>query len=185
MNKPVQPKLIILDRDGVVNEDSDDYIKSVEEWIPVPGSIEAICELSKAGYVITIATNQSGIGRGFYHLETLHAMHEKMENLVKSGGGHIQGVYYCPHLPGEGCDCRKPDIGLIRQIEESTGLSAVGAPFVGDSISDIEAAQKAHCQPILVRSGKGERTLKKLVENHGIPVFTNLLAYTQHLLHRS
>lgn len=179
------PKLIILDRDGVINEDSDDYIKSVDEWVPIPGSIEAICALSKAGYVIAIATNQSGVGRGYYHLDTLHAMHDKMESLVKGGGGYIQGVYFCPHLPDDGCDCRKPDVGLIRQIEESTGLSASGVPFVGDSSSDIEAAQKANCQPILVLTGKGERTLKKLDADHSIPVFANLLAYTQHLLHRS
>lgn len=175
-------KLIILDRDGVINEDSDDYIKSVDEWVPIPGSIEAICALSKAGYVIAIATNQSGIGRGYYHLDTLHAMHEKMENLVKGGGGHIQGVYFCPHLPDDKCDCRKPDIGLIKQIEESTGLSAVGVPFVGDSLSDIEAAQNAGCRPILVLSGKGERTLKKLPAEHGIPVFPDLLTFTQNLL---
>ncbi|MBU2705995.1 D-glycero-beta-D-manno-heptose 1,7-bisphosphate 7-phosphatase [Zooshikella marina] len=152
-------KLIILDRDGVINQDSDSYIKTVEEWQPIPGSIEAIAKLSQAGYLITVATNQSGIARGLFSEKTLLAMHEKMLSMVSEAKGKIECIVYCPHGPDDACDCRKPKTGLINQIESTLKTSAINAWLVGDSLRDIEAAEKAGCKPILVKSGKGQRTL--------------------------
>ncbi len=154
-------KLIILDRDGVINEDSDDYIKSVEEWIPIPGSIEAIARLSKAGYIVCVATNQSGIGRGLLDEYKLAVIHQTMCNGVEEAGGCINGVFFCPHKPDEGCSCRKPGIGLFTQIEREFGVSVENVPFVGDSLTDIAAARTAACIPVLVRTGKGELTLSE------------------------
>lgn len=176
-------KLIVLDRDGVINFDSDDYIKSVEEWIPIPGSIEAIAKLSQSGYQIFIATNQSGIGRGYYDITTLNAMHDKLESLVGRLGGTITGIVYCPHKPDEFCICRKPNTGLLTQIEENFNVKLKGQPFVGDSLKDLQCAQSFNCQGILVRSGKGEITLKNagtLVKD--APVFLNLAHYVTLLL---
>ena len=165
-------KLIILDRDGVINEDSDDYIKSVEEWIPLPGSIEAIARLSKAGYIITVATNQSGIGRKLLDEYELAAIHQTMCDRVEAAGGCINGVFFCPHRPDEGCACRKPAIGLFTQIECEFGTSVKNVPFVGDSLTDIAAARMAGCTPVLVRTGKGERTLQEAGPNELAEVCT-------------
>ena len=175
-------RLIILDRDGVINEDSDNYIRNVNEWIPVPGSIEAISRLSKAGYTIAVATNQSGIGRGYYPLSELFAMHDKMNLLVQAQGGHIDCIKYCPHTPDEGCQCRKPETGLVDQIELDLNLSASGAWFVGDSLKDLQCARRKNCQPALVKTGKGKRTLAKGEELDGVPVFESLAEFTDHLL---
>ncbi len=158
-------KLIILDRDGVINEDSDDYIKSVEEWIPIPGSIEAIARLSKAGYIVTVATNQSGIGRKLLDEYELADIHQSMCDRVEEAGGCINGVFFCPHRPDEGCTCRKPGIGLFTQIECEFGISVKNVPFVGDSLTDIAAARMAGCTPVLVRTGKGVRTLLEAKPN--------------------
>ncbi|UYM18372.1 D-glycero-beta-D-manno-heptose 1,7-bisphosphate 7-phosphatase [Endozoicomonas euniceicola] len=174
--------LIILDRDGVVNEDSDNYIRSVDEWIPVPGSIEAIARLSKAGYTLAVATNQSGIARGYYPLSELEAMHTRMNQLVQEQGGHIDCVRYCPHGPDEGCQCRKPETGLVDQIEQHLNMSASGAWLVGDSLKDLQCARRKHCQPALVRTGKGERTLAKGEGLEGVPVFESLADFADHLL---
>ena len=160
-------KLVILDRDGVINEDSDDYIKSVDEWQPISGSIEAIARLSKAGYTTAVATNQSGVGRGYYSLDTLHAMHAKMNALVEEAGGHIACIRFCPHIPDDHCDCRKPKPGLIRQIEEALNCRAEGAWFVGDTAKDMEVAKACGCTPVLVKTGKGQRTLNKSL-NQGL-----------------
>jgi D-glycero-D-manno-heptose 1,7-bisphosphate phosphatase len=154
--------VVILDRDGVINEDSDAYIKSVDEWVPLPGSIEAIARLSRAGFRIGVATNQSGIGRGYYDEYALAQMHELMNALVEEAGGHIDAVAYCPHLPDAGCDCRKPLPGLIDALAESMQTPLTGAWFVGDTAKDIETALSRQCRPILVMTGKGERTLPKL-----------------------
>ena len=178
-------KLIILDRDGVINEDSDNYIRSVDEWIPVPGSIEAIARLSKAGYTIAIATNQSGISRGYYPLSELDAMHDKMTRLVQEQGGKIDCIKYCPHGPDEGCLCRKPSTGLVDQIEDYLQTSASNAWFVGDSLKDLQCAIKKSCKPALVKTGKGERTLAKGEGLEGIPVYKSLADFTEHLLGRS
>jgi len=166
-------KLIILDRDGVINEDSDDYIKSVEEWIPIPGSIEAIARLSKADYIVTVATNQSGIGRKLLDEYDLAVIHQTMCDRVEEAGGAINGVFFCPHRPDEGCACRKPGIGMFTQIECEFGTSVKNVPFVGDSLTDIAAARMAGCIPVLVRTGKGERTLKEADPNELAEVCTH------------
>lgn len=175
-------RLIILDRDGVINEDSDHYIRSVDEWIPVPGSIKAIARLSKEGYTIAVATNQSGIARGYYPLSELDAMHAKMKQLVQEQGGHIDCVKFCPHGPDENCQCRKPQTGLVDQIEEYLNLSASGAWFVGDSLKDLQCARKKHCKPALVKTGKGERTLAKGEGLEDVPVFDSLADFADCLL---
>ncbi len=171
--------LVILDRDGVINEDSDAYIKSVDEWIPIPGSIDAIGMLYKAGFTIVVATNQSGIGRQLFSLDELESMHDKLNALVKNAGGEIAGIYYCPHHPDDGCTCRKPRAGLIDTMERELGISARGAFFIGDSIRDLEAGLGKGCTPILVRTGKGEKTLAKINAGNntafsGLTVYANL-----------
>lgn len=157
--------LIILDRDGVINQDSDDYIKSAEEWQPIEGSIEAIAALSQAGFRIAIATNQSGLARGLFDLDDLEAMHAKLNHLVSEQGGAIEGIFYCPHHPDDECHCRKPDVGLIDAIEFELGLSAKGAYFVGDSLKDLQAARAKQCIPVLVRTGKGPKTEAKIADD--------------------
>lgn len=179
--------LLILDRDGVINHDSDDYIKSVDEWQPIDGSLEAIARLTKAGYTIAVATNQSGIGRQYFSLETLTAMHDKMNHLVEQAGGKIAHIAYCPHLPGDECDCRKPKPGLIHQIEQATGLSAKGNWMVGDSLSDLQAGAAAGSKTALVLTGKGPRTQAKLVANANlinqqVPQFNDLATFVDYLL---
>ncbi|RDE18801.1 D-glycero-beta-D-manno-heptose 1,7-bisphosphate 7-phosphatase [Motiliproteus coralliicola] len=154
-------KLVILDRDGVINQDSDAYVKSVEEWIPIPGSAEAIARLCKAGYQVAVATNQSGLGRGYFSQSDLDAMHAKMIDLIEAAGGELAGIFYCPHTPEEHCDCRKPLPGLIHQIERHLGVSAEGALMVGDSLRDLQAGQACGCRAALVLTGKGQRTLDK------------------------
>lgn len=174
-------KLIILDRDGVINHDSDEYIKSVDEWVPIAGSIEAIARLSKAGWTIAVATNQSGIARGYYSLETLYAMHEKLHQLVTRAGGQIGLIAYCPHGPNDGCDCRKPNTGLLKQIAEYYQVSLVGKWFVGDSSTDLALAERVACQPVLVKTGKGIRTLDKGISDR-VLVFDDLAAVADYLL---
>lgn len=175
-------KLIILDRDGVINQDSDNYIRSVDEWIPIPGSIEAITKLSKAGFLIAVATNQSGIARGYFTLSALVDMHKKMTTLVEYQGGKIHSIQFCPHGPSDNCRCRKPKAGLIQQIEQDLSLSAKEAWLVGDSWRDLQAARNAGCKPVLVKTGKGKRTLEKADALDGIPVFNNLAEFTDSLL---
>lgn len=156
--------LLILDRDGVINQDSDDYIKSVEEWQPIPGSIAAMAHLSQAGYRIAIATNQSGLGRGYFQPADLEAMHAKMTALLHEAGGELAGIFFCPHTPDDNCNCRKPKAGLIDAIEQALGCSAENAYMVGDSLRDLEAGLVKGCKPLLVKTGKGQRSLKKLAE---------------------
>jgi len=177
-------KLIILDRDGVINEDSDDYVKSVDEWEPIPGSIEAIADLSKAGYTVAVATNQSGISRGLFDEFELAAMHQKMCSLVEEEGGQISGVFFCPHGPDDDCDCRKPKTGLIEQIECEFGTTVQNLPFVGDSAKDLMCAKLAGCTPVLVLTGKGEITIAEssASELDGVSVFNNLKEYVDSLL---
>ena len=157
-------KLIILDRDGVINQDSDAYIKSADEWQPIPGSIDAIARLSKAGYHVAVATNQSGLGRELFDLDDLEAIHEKMRELVATAGGHIAGIYYCPHLPTAGCACRKPAPGLLDAIAEDFHTSLSGVSFIGDSLKDLQAGVARQCRPILLRTGKGANHEKRLVD---------------------
>ena len=152
-------KLVILDRDGVINQDSDYYIKSPDEWIPIPGSIEAIARLTQGGYCVVVITNQSGIGRKLFDIETLNAMHEKMYGLVETAGGRIDALLYCPHTPKSGCDCRKPKTGLFEEVADRLGIKLKNVPAIGDSLRDLTAAAAVNARPILVKTGKGKRTL--------------------------
>lgn len=151
-------RLVILDRDGVINHDSDDYIRSVDEWIPIDGSIAAIAALSKAGYLVAVATNQSGLARGFFDEITLANMHSLLSALVEEAGGRIDALCYCPHGPADGCSCRKPAPGLLLQLSAELQVPLLGAWYVGDSGKDIELALATGCKPILVRTGKGRET---------------------------
>jgi D-glycero-D-manno-heptose 1,7-bisphosphate phosphatase len=175
-------KLIILDRDGVINYDSDDYIKNVDEFVPIPGSLEAIARLNRAGYHVYVATNQSGIARGYYDEATLQQMHDKLAELLAEHGGRVDGVFYCPHGPDDGCDCRKPLPGLLQRIAHITGRTLQGVTVVGDSLRDIESARAVSARPCLVRTGKGERTLAKGQGLNGVPVYDDLAACVDALL---
>ncbi|WP_439889431.1 D-glycero-beta-D-manno-heptose 1,7-bisphosphate 7-phosphatase [Pseudomonas sp. MBLB4123] len=174
-------KLLILDRDGVINHDSDAYIKTLEEWIPLPGAIAAIARLSRAGWTVAVATNQSGLARGYYDQATLEAMHARLRQLVAEQGGELGLIVHCPHGPDDGCDCRKPKPGMLQAIAEHYAVSLAGVWFVGDSSGDLEAARAVDCQPVLVKTGKGERTLAKALPA-GTLVFEDLAAIAAHLL---
>lgn len=174
-------KLLILDRDGVINQDSDDYIKALDEWIPIPGAITAIARLSKAGWTVAVATNQSGLARGYYDLATLEAMHARLRQLVAEQGGELGLIVHCPHGPDDGCECRKPKPGMLRQIAAHYHTNLAGIWFVGDSSGDLAAAQAVDCQPVLVKTGKGERTLAKPLPA-GTLIFDDLAAIADQLL---
>ena len=150
---PVSKKMVILDRDGVINFDSPEYIKSPEEWHAIPGSLEAIADLNKADFLVTIATNQSGVGRAYYTLEILEQIHEKMKNELAIVGGHLDGIYFCPHTPEDNCLCRKPKPGMLIKIFEDFGIDPKDAVFIGDSLRDLEAAQSANCRSIFIHGG--------------------------------
>lgn len=167
--------LVILDRDGVINHDSDEYIKSVDEFIPIDGSLEAIAKLNHAGYAVMIATNQSGIARGMFDVETLNDMHTKLRNELSAYGGRIDGIFFCPHGPDDHCQCRKPLPGLFHEIEARTGRSLHGVPAIGDSLRDVEAALAVGATPVLVKTGKGQRTLAKhAAALKNVAIFDNL-----------
>lgn len=151
--------LIVLDRDGVINEDSEEFIKSADEFVPIDGSIDAIARLSHGGYQIAVATNQSGLARGLLDIDALIGIHDKLYRLVKEAGGAIDGVFFCAHGPDDGCECRKPKPGLLREIERRFATALTGVLVVGDSLGDIEAAHAVGARPVLVRTGKGARTL--------------------------
>ena len=153
-------KLVILDRDGVINEDSDAYIKTPDEWHAVPGSLEAIARLSRAGWRVVVASNQSGLARGLFTMETLNAIHARMHRELAEAGGHIDSIFVCTHGPDEGCPCRKPAPGLFRDIARRYDVDLKNVPAVGDSLRDLQAALALDCNPWLVRSGKGLRTLE-------------------------
>lgn len=175
-------RLIILDRDGVINQDSDEYIKSPQEYHPLPGSLEAIARLNQAGYTVAVATNQSGIGRGLYDVATLDRIHAKLTRLLGEVGGRVDGIFYCPHAPEARCDCRKPAPGLLHQISEHFATPLTGVPLIGDALRDVQAARAVGASPILVRTGKGMRTLEKGAEIEGIPVYDDLAAVVDALL---
>lgn len=177
--------LIILDRDGVINQDSDEYVKSVDEWIPIPGSASAIARLCQAGFQVAVATNQSGLARGYFSQADLDAMHQKMTQLVEAEGGSFAHIAWCPHGPDDQCDCRKPLPGLIHQIEQALDVSAKGAWMVGDSLRDLQAGAAAGCQVALVKTGKGEKTQPKLEADNQLnnsPVFADLNAFVDFVL---
>ncbi|HTF97188.1 MAG TPA: D-glycero-beta-D-manno-heptose 1,7-bisphosphate 7-phosphatase [Cellvibrio sp.] len=180
-------KLVILDRDGVINHDRDDYVKSADECIPIPGSIDAIARLNKAGFTVVIATNQAGLARGKFELEDLEAMHSKITKLVEENGGEIGAIFYCPHHPDDNCKCRKPKPGMLDAIEAEFNTSVESYYFIGDSLRDLQAAVQKGCKPALVRTGNGIRTLAQLavpglqtntpfIEADQVQVFDNLAA---------
>ncbi len=175
-------KYIILDRDGVINHDSLEYIKSPEEWIPIPGSLEAIATLNRAGYHVFVATNQSGVARGYYDLETLTHIHEKMTHELAAVGGYIEEIFYCPHHPDEKCFCRKPKPGMLYQIRDRYHLNLANTYFVGDSMTDIEVCVTAGCKPILVLTGNGKKTLEKYAEAHQLKTFADLADVARYLV---
>jgi D-glycero-D-manno-heptose 1,7-bisphosphate phosphatase len=175
-------KLVILDRDGVINHDSAAYIKSPEEWKPIPGSLEAIALLSQAGYRVLVATNQSGVGRGLFEMATLNAIHDKMHRALGLAGGRIDGIFYCPHAHDADCSCRKPKTGLLEEIAHRFGVSLEGVPFIGDSLRDLQAAVAVGAQPILVLTGKGKKTRKDGDLPEGTVVYDDLAAAVSSLL---
>jgi len=174
-------KLIVLDRDGVINEDSDNYIKSPEEYTPIPGSLEAISKLNNAGFTVVVATNQSGLARGYFDQKTLDQMHEKLTMLLAKAGGTIDRIYVCPHGPDDNCDCRKPKPGLLLQILADYDVKSDDIIAIGDSLRDLQAALAVNMVPVLVRTGKGTKTEAGLKDNKqnaelyaGIKIFDNL-----------
>ena len=176
-------KIVILDRDGVINEDSPDFIKSTQEWKPIPGSLEAIARLTHAGYRVLVASNQSGIGRGLFDFGALFAMHDKMHRLLAELGGRIDGVFFCPHTDDDRCDCRKPKAGLLLDIARRFQIELSSVPAVGDSLRDIQAARAAGARPILVLTGNGRETARDRPEElRGVEVYDDLLAFTAALL---
>ena len=176
-------KLVILDRDGVINEDRDDYIKSPDEWVPIPGSLEAIARLHREGWRVAIASNQSGIGRGLFDMATLNAIHLKMVKALTAVGGRIDALFFCPHAPEDHCSCRKPKPGLFEDIAARYGLADLrDVPAVGDTLRDLQAAEPLGCTLHLVRSGKGERTLAAETLPEGTRVHDDLTAFAQWLL---
>jgi D-glycero-D-manno-heptose 1,7-bisphosphate phosphatase len=153
-------KLIVLDRDGVINHDSDAFIKSPDEWVPIPGSLDAIARLNQAGFRVVVATNQSGIGRGLFDIGTLNAIHNKMHRALAQAGGRIDAVFFCPHSADSQCECRKPRPGMLQEIGRRFGVDLTGVPALGDGLRDLQAAASVGAQPMLVLTGKGEKTLR-------------------------
>jgi D-glycero-D-manno-heptose 1,7-bisphosphate phosphatase len=174
--------LVILDRDGVINEDSDAYIKSAAEWVPIPGSLEAIARLNHAGYRVVVATNQSGVARGLFGMAELNVIHQKLHAALARLGGQLDGIYFCPHGPDDGCSCRKPRPGLLREIAARHGVDLAGVPAIGDSLRDLEAARAVGATAILVRTGKGLAAEAALPADWGVPVFDDLAAAAQALV---
>lgn len=178
-------KLAILDRDGTINQDSDDFIKSPDEWQPLPGALEAIARLNHAGWHVVIASNQSGLGRGLFDVATLNAMHAKMYKLLGAVGAKVDAVFYCPHTPEDSCRCRKPLPGLFEQICDRYNLDMATVPAVGDSLRDAQAAAQAGCKPHLVLTGKGEPFRDQPLSADFPPhtrVHENLMAFADYLL---
>ena len=157
--RPGSRGCVILDRDGVINHDSPEYIRSPEQWKPIDGSLEAIVALCGAGFAPVVVSNQSGVGRGLLSAGTLERIHARMSEAVAAAGGQLSGIYHCPHKPQDGCGCRKPAVGLVRKMERALGYSARGAPLIGDKLSDLQLARNVGARPILVRTGYGATTL--------------------------
>jgi len=174
-------KLVILDRDGVINFDSPQFIKSPDEWKPIPGSLDAIAHLNRWGYRVVVATNQSGVGRGLFDMDTLNAIHDKMMRAVGQAGGRIDAIFFCPHSADSTCDCRKPKPGLFREIAERFNVDLTNVPAVGDSLRDLQAAAAVGAQPLLVLTGKGEKTRVDPDIPPQTLIFPNLAAAAAHL----
>jgi len=177
-----EDKLVILDRDGVVNVDSDQFIKHPDEWKPIPGSLEAIAQLNQSGYRVVIATNQSGVGRGLFDMVTLNAIHEKMMDALARVGGRVEAIFFCPHAANVGCDCRKPAIGMFIEISQRYSIPLSQVPCIGDSLRDLKAAETAGARPILVLTGKGTKTHAAGGLPEGTQVFPDLAEAVRSLL---
>jgi len=175
-------KLIILDRDGVINRDRADFVKSADEWQALPGSLAAIARLTQAGWRVVIATNQSGLARGHFDMAALNAMHQKLRRELAQAGGQIDAIFVCPHGPDDGCDCRKPRPGLFHQIARRYDVNLGGVPAVGDSLRDLQAAHTAGCQPWLVQTGNGVKTEAAGNLPPGTGVAVNLAAVVNSVL---
>lgn len=179
-------KLVILDRDGTINRASDEFVKSPEEWEPLPGALEAIGRLNHAGYHVVLATNQSGLGRGLFDMAALNSVHAHMVKALSAYGGRIDAVFYCPHAPDEGCHCRKPAPGLLEQIAERYGVSLQSVPYIGDSLRDMQAAAAAGCAPHLVCTGRHPELRGQTVLPPGFPpdtrIHADLAVCVDHLL---
>lgn len=174
-------KLIILDRDGVINHDSSQFIKSAEEWRPIPGSLAAIARLNQWGYRVVVATNQSGVGRGLFEMDTLNSIHEKMMKCAAQEGARIDAVFFCPHTQTDDCSCRKPRPGMLQEIASRFNADLAGVPVIGDALRDLQAAVAVGAQPILVLTGKGKKTVHDPELPAGTPVFADLAAAAAHL----
>lgn len=175
-------KLIILDRDGVINYDSDQFIKSPEEWKPIPGSLEAIARLSQADYRVVVATNQSGVGRGLFDMYTLNSIHDKMHKAVAQAGGRIDAIFFCPHAADANCSCRKPKTGMLEGIAVRFNVDLKGVPAVGDSLRDLTSAADMGAQPILVLTGKGTKTQAQGGLPEGTQTYPDLAAVVSMLI---
>ncbi len=173
---------MILDRDGVINEDSAEYIKSPEEFVPISGSIEAIARLKQAGYTVVIASNQSGLARKLFTLSTLHAIHQKLHDCLQPHGVKLDGIFFCPHGPDDACQCRKPKPGLLQDIASRFHHDLHDVPVVGDALRDIQAARAVGARPVLVLTGKGRETSKRREQLADVPVYRNLSHYVEALL---
>jgi D-glycero-D-manno-heptose 1,7-bisphosphate phosphatase len=174
-------KLVVLDRDGTINHDSEQFIKSPAEWKPIKGSLEAIARLTQAGYRVVIATNQSGIGRGLFDTATLNAIHDTMHRAVHQAGGRIDAIFFCPHRDEDNCDCRKPKPGMLREIARRLNVDLEGVPAVGDSLRDLQAAAAAGAQPVLVLTGKGRKTREAGGLPRGTAIYPDLAAFAAQL----
>ncbi|MGA8261921.1 MAG: D-glycero-beta-D-manno-heptose 1,7-bisphosphate 7-phosphatase [Arenicellales bacterium] len=178
-------RLVILDRDGVINQDSDDYIRTPEQWVPLPGSLEAIARLCRSEYRVVIITNQSGVGRGLITLDMMNKIHMRMFELIRQKGGEIDALLFCPHAPDAGCDCRKPKPGLFLELTRRLRVNVAGVPAVGDSARDLDAAIAAGAEPVLVRTGKGAETAAAIERGEygrfqDVRVYDDLAAFVDH-----
>ncbi len=176
--------MVILDRDGVINHLADDEVTTVDDWEPISGSIEAISRLKKAGYLVAIASNHSGIARGLYSESELQKMHDKLQQMLAMRGASVDGFYYCPHGPEANCICRKPKPGLLYQIAKKFEIDLSQTPLVGDNISDIQAAKMANAKPVLVRTGKGEYVMQHFPEALDVPVYDDLAHFVRETLRK-
>jgi len=177
-------KLVILDRDGVINKDRDDYVKSAAEWIPIPGSLEAIAKLNHAGWRVVVATNQSGLARGLFGMAELNAMHDKLHRSLAQVGGRVDAIFFCPHTADAKCLCRKPKPGMVWDIAQRFDVRLEDTPLIGDSVRDLQAAAAAGAQPILVRTGKGEKSLTSDDLPEHLLVFADLAEAAEYLIDR-
>lgn len=185
MASTTQRRLVVLDRDGVINRESPDFIRTPDEWVPLQGSIRAIADLTRAGFAVVVASNQSGVGRGLFTADTLAAIHSRMTDALEAAGGRLAGIFVCPHRPEDACECRKPLPGLMQQIEAHFGMALRGQPAIGDSYRDLEAAWRVGARAMLVRTGNGTETEKRLDGHTDVEVFADLAAAAARLIAES